>query len=348
MSENKLQQTFEKLQRQNSDEDFVIYFDKILSSKGKCFNSLGQNLKLDEKNRYFINKKMEYATRALVVAFKIKDYEKLDTQNFVVSFKSGNEIDVNNLIVLSKSDAIKKSECSKRSHKSEEFKNACNMDINALNNSYNKVELEEFPTWIFYENGIIYNTKISRVLTGSHHKDFSSQSLDEGYLSINTPTKSYKYHTLICMAFHPLPGKTKYDDYKELQVNHIDGNPQNNAADNLEWCTQSENQLHKNQKITKGNQQIKILDATTKNLIREFVSVAETARFLYEDEFGKFVETEDKEEKEKYRKKCVALETRVRDRAKGKYSQSGKYIFEYADDEKREAFQEKYSKHVSK
>ena len=38
---------------------------------------------------------MEYATRALVVAFKIKDYEKLDTQNFVVSFKSGNEIDVN-------------------------------------------------------------------------------------------------------------------------------------------------------------------------------------------------------------------------------------------------------------
>ena len=61
MSENKLQQTFEKLQRQNSDEDFVIYFDKILSSKGKCFNSLGQNLKLDEKNRYNESDKSSFA-----------------------------------------------------------------------------------------------------------------------------------------------------------------------------------------------------------------------------------------------------------------------------------------------
>ena len=102
MSENKLQQTFEKLVIQNSDENFVIYFDRIVSSKGKCFNHLGQALKMDEKNRYFINKKMLYATRVLAEAFKIQDYEKLDTQKYVVSFKNGDKLEVNNLIVLSK------------------------------------------------------------------------------------------------------------------------------------------------------------------------------------------------------------------------------------------------------
>ena len=30
----------------------------------------------------------------------------------------------------------------------------------------------------------------------------------------------------------------------KLEVNHIDGDKQNNNADNLEWCTRSENEQH--------------------------------------------------------------------------------------------------------
>lgn len=42
---------------------------------------------------------------------------------------------------------------------------------------------------------------------------------------------------LVANAFIPNP------DHKP-QVNHIDGNPQNNSVDNLEWVTNGENTQH--------------------------------------------------------------------------------------------------------
>lgn len=49
--------------------------------------------------------------------------------------------------------------------------------------------------------------------------------------------KSIRTHRLVAAAFCENPHNKK-------EVNHIDGNKKNNHADNLEWCTSSENQKH--------------------------------------------------------------------------------------------------------
>ena len=49
--------------------------------------------------------------------------------------------------------------------------------------------------------------------------------------------RSARVHRLVAEAFIPNPEGLP-------EVNHIDGNKQNNSVDNLEWCSQSYNVLH--------------------------------------------------------------------------------------------------------
>ncbi len=59
----------------------------------------------------------------------------------------------------------------------------------------------------------------------------------KGYKRVNLRNKTYFLHRLVAKYFVPNP------ENKE-QVNHIDGNKENNCADNLEWCTNQENRDH--------------------------------------------------------------------------------------------------------
>lgn len=53
----------------------------------------------------------------------------------------------------------------------------------------------------------------------------------------NGTTKAEMIHRIVATAFIPNIGN-------KPQVNHIDGNKQNNRVDNLEWVTRSENMIH--------------------------------------------------------------------------------------------------------
>lgn len=57
-------------------------------------------------------------------------------------------------------------------------------------------------------------------------------------MTLEGKKKTFRVHRLVMMAFHPI------QNMNDMEVNHIDGNKQNNTLSNLQWCTASENQLH--------------------------------------------------------------------------------------------------------
>lgn len=86
-------------------------------------------------------------------------------------------------------------------------------------------------------------------------------------LSENGQSKSHSVHRLIAETFIPNPGNLPC-------VNHKDGNKQNNAVDNLEWCTKAENTRHSYRKglqakVTNQHGTYKVLDDKNFDVIRD-------------------------------------------------------------------------------
>ena len=82
------------------------------------------------------------------------------------------------------------------------------------------------------DEGEIRNVKTNKILTGDYNT--------AGYrrVVLYTPIKQrFFIHRLV--AEHFCEGYNK-----NLVVNHRDGNKTNNRADNLEWVTRSQNDLH--------------------------------------------------------------------------------------------------------
>jgi len=86
---------------------------------------------------------------------------------------------------------------------------------------------------------------VSRVNTGKlvlyKGKEIRQQVDECGYLRVRLSVDNVKFS----VRMHRLIAETFIDNPQNLpQVNHIDGNKQNNALENLEWVSNSENQIH--------------------------------------------------------------------------------------------------------
>lgn len=88
--------------------------------------------------------------------------------------------------------------------------------------------LDLFSGYTIQEDGEVVS-RFGRVITPQVGK--------AGYVRVELAGKKYLVHRLVAGAFVANPESKPH-------VNHIDGNKANNCACNLEWVTQSENQLH--------------------------------------------------------------------------------------------------------
>lgn len=79
--------------------------------------------------------------------------------------------------------------------------------------------------------------------------ELATEETSKGYLRVplfkDGKRKWHKVHRLVANAFIPNP-------YDKPQINHIDGNKQNNSITNLEWVTDKENK-DKRKKILLGD-----------------------------------------------------------------------------------------------
>ena len=97
-----------------------------------------------------------------------------------------------------------------------------------------------------------FKTSTPRILKGCICKGYNLVVLcEEGRC------KTFRVHRLVGLYF--VKGKTKYRN----EINHIDGNTNNNFSVNLEWVTAKENSRHRTEVLNKRNSNL-----TAKQVIR--------------------------------------------------------------------------------
>jgi hypothetical protein len=131
----------------------------------------------------------------------------------------------------------------------------------------------------FYEASNLGNIRSLKRATTSGRVLKQHVNKRNGYctvsLSKNNVIKCKRVHKLVYMAFHP--DKIISEGYNKYEtIDHVDGNKTNNRIENLNLCTQSENQLRAYRLGINGKTTRKVIDLTTGNVFESCIEAAKS------------------------------------------------------------------------
>ena len=131
--------------------------------------------------------------------------------------------------------------------------------------------INNFSNYEISTEGRVRNLKTQYILKGRQSKS--------GYLQVSIKSDingnfiNQYIHRLVAIHFIENPDNKK-------EVNHIDGNKLNNTLENLEWCTSSENQKHRQNILGKRKTSQRRVGKFSKDgeLLEEFDSIISAAK----------------------------------------------------------------------
>lgn len=93
--------------------------------------------------------------------------------------------------------------------------------------------------WITVRNHPDYEVSNLGRVRKKYTRKILAQSFNQrgGYLRVYMDGQKHYVHRIVLSSFSDISGEG-------LEVNHIDGNKENNCLWNLEWCTRQENMSH--------------------------------------------------------------------------------------------------------
>ena len=122
-------------------------------------------------------------------------------------------------------------------------------------------KLYEVSSYGIVRRKVQYHSYDKRRLTFRYNKHDKHQRVK---LSNRGTKKLFFVHRLVSTAFlGPIP--------KGYEVNHLDGNPENNRIDNLEYVTRSQNRKHATRVLGKG-----VLNGEVISKIKEYLTEGRT------------------------------------------------------------------------
>ena len=182
----------------------------------------------------------------------------------------------------------------------------------------------DYP-WIEVSNLGRVRTKDRTVTRGDGRKQFvrgrilKQQLKKSGYVNVgfrvNGNYVTLRVHRMVAICFLPNP-----NDYPE--VNHIDCDPANNRAENLEWCTSEYNNAYREKYGTACNHPVIAINPDTGKVFW-FESQNEAAR------------------------KLGVWHQHITKVVKGRYNKTGGYWFCYADEDAVEKARTKFGDKIA-